>query len=63
MPVFVKFTAEWCGICDLIGDEITQLALPKNQKAIFLAIDIDENDKIAERYDIYNVPTIICFKN
>ena len=30
---------------------------------IMLQIDVDENDEVAEKYDVQSLPTFICFKN
>ena len=62
MPVFVKFTASWCGPCKMMIPIIEKLASELNSVK-FLEIDVDDSDGLAEEYFINSVPTMMIFKN
>lgn len=50
----LKFGAAWCGPCRFVDaelDKITEVPIEK--------IDVDEDPKTADKYDIANVPVVI----
>ena len=60
--VVLDFYADWCGPCkmqspviDKLAEEILDIKVGK--------INVDENSKLAERYGIMSIPTIIIIKN
>jgi len=60
--VIAKFGAEWCGPC--------RVAKPKYEKVseqfkdiLFVDVDVDKGEAIANRYDISGIPAFIYFKN
>ncbi len=54
--------APWCGPCKLLAPIMEELAVEfKNIK--FLKINVDENEKIAVKYGIMSIPTILVFEN
>ena len=62
VPVFVKFTASWCGPCRMMIPVIEEVASEFNNVK-FLEVDVDDSDGLSEEYFISSVPTMMIFKN
>ena len=60
--VLVDFYAQWCGPCKMTGPIIEQLAEEINNVK-FAEIDIDMEEKLAQKYMVRAVPCIIIFKD
>lgn len=61
--VVVDFWATWCGPCRMLAPTIEAIANDYEGKAVVGKVDIEENDDIATRYGIRNIPTVLFFKN
>lgn len=62
--VFVDFHAEWCGPCKMTSpliEEISETTEYKD-KLKFVSIDVDENQELSGRYQVFSIPTFILFK-
>ncbi|MFA7708486.1 MAG: thioredoxin family protein [Candidatus Pacearchaeota archaeon] len=59
--IVIDFYAEWCNPCKLLMPSITELVEEyKDDKRIkFVKVNIEKCPKLAEKYDIMSVPTII----
>lgn len=57
----VDFFATWCGPCKMLGAVLEKVA-PEYDFDI-LKIDIDENVKLAEEYEVMVVPTLLFVKD
>lgn len=62
-PMVVDFWATWCGPCRKIGPYIEELAEAYGDRAIIGKVDVDENDQLAIRFGIRNIPTILFLRN
>lgn len=62
VPVFVKFTASWCGPCKMMIPVIEKLA-SELTNVKFLEIDVDDSDGLSERYFVSSIPTMMIFKD
>ena len=60
-PTLVDFFATWCGPCKMLGAVLEKVA-PEYDFDI-LKIDIDENVKLAEEYEVMVVPTLLFVKD
>ena len=63
LPVLVDFWAGWCNPCKMLAPVIDEIAAETEGKALICKVDIDENEKLASRYGIMSIPTLLCFKN
>ncbi|XP_064414446.1 thioredoxin-like [Latimeria chalumnae] len=60
--VVVDFFAEWCGPCKMIAPKIEEFAKIYTN-VVFLKVDIDEAEDLAQLYEIKSIPTFFFFKN
>ena len=58
-PSVVHFCACWSGSSDIMTSIIDDLALGYSGEITFCCVDVDEHSKIAARYGIITVPTLI----
>lgn len=59
----IDFSAEeWCTPCKMIGPIIDKLS-EKYPNINIGKIEIDDNDKLATKYNVRNIPTILFFKD
>jgi len=62
-PTLVDFWAPWCGPCQMMGPIIEELAKEMGDKVKIGKLNVDENPKIAQKFSVMSIPTIIIFKD
>ena len=63
VPVLVDFWATWCAPCKAIAPVLEDLAAEYDGKAKVVKVDVTENQEIAARYGIRNIPALYLFKD
>ncbi len=59
----IDFWATWCGPCRRVAPIMEELAEEYAGRVAIAKCDIEENDELAEQFQIMSVPTILFFKN
>ena len=61
-PVLVDFNATWCGPCRMLKPVLEQVAAERADVTV-VGVDIDENDELAEEYEVFSIPCLVLFKD
>jgi thioredoxin 1 len=60
-PVIVDYWAEWCGPCRMVSPVLEEIATEHADKIDVVKLNIDENPKVSQRYQIMAIPTMNVF--
>ena len=58
-PTFVDFFAEWCPPCRTLKPLLEKAC--KDNGFNFISINVDENRKISEEYNVQGIPYVVLF--
>lgn len=61
-PVMLDFWAVWCGPCRMIAPIVEEMSKEYGDKAVIGKVDVDNNQEIAMKYGIRNIPTVLFVK-
>jgi thioredoxin 1 len=61
--VLVDYWAEWCGPCKMIAPILEAIAEEHGDKLDIVKLNVDDNPKITQKYNILNIPTLGVFSN
>lgn len=62
-PALVDFWATWCGPCRMIAPHVEAIADEFAGKVVVGKIDVDSNKKVAMKFGIQSIPTLLFFKD
>ena len=60
--VLVDFWASWCGPCRMLSPIVDQVAGERTDVKVG-KVNVDEQTKLAEKFQITSIPTLLVFEN
>lgn len=60
--VLVDFYANWCGPCKMLGTQIEELDLMREDFSI-VKINVDEEEELARKFGVMSIPALFLFKD
>jgi len=59
----VDFWAEWCAPCRMLSPTVAELAEENKEEIAVGKVNVDDNPKVAAKYGIRGIPTLLFFKD
>lgn len=63
IPVLIDFHAVWCGPCKASAPALEDAAREFDGEIAFVKVDIDQEPKLAQAYNVQSIPTFIVIKD
>jgi thioredoxin 1 len=63
VPVLVDYWTEWCAPCKMIAPIVDDTATSYAGQLNVTKLNVDENPRIASRFQVRSIPTLMLFKN
>lgn len=63
VPVLLDFWANWCGPCKMVSPIVDEVAKEVEGKAKVGKINVDEEQELAQAFNIMSIPTLIVINN
>uniref|UniRef100_A0A914ZN27 Thioredoxin n=1 Tax=Parascaris univalens TaxID=6257 RepID=A0A914ZN27_PARUN len=60
--IVIDFYATWCGPCKIMGPKFEKMS-DEYKEALFIKIDVDEEEEISDSYEVKVMPTIVLIRN
>mgnify|MGYP002627440909 CR=1 FL=1 len=60
-PVLIDFNADWCGPCRMLSPILEEVS-KKNDNIKIVSINIDDEDELAEEYQVSSIPCLVYLK-
>lgn len=61
--VLVDFWAPWCGPCRVLLPDLDALAAEYAGRVRFVKVNVDENPRLTERFQVKGLPQVYLFRN
>jgi thioredoxin 1 len=59
----IDFWADWCSPCKMMAPVFDEVAKKFKGKIGFGKVNIDDNSKLAEKFGVMSIPTLVFFKD
>ncbi len=63
LPVVVDFWAAWCGPCRMVAPVLEKIAADYSGRLRVAKLNVDENPRTGEQYQVRGIPTLLLVKN
>ena len=62
-PVILSFYSPHCKSCGRLAPELKELSQQVSSRMKFCTVNVDEEESLAQQFDILGVPTLILLEN